>query len=332
MNIAEILRMILVDDLAEAIKAMLLLSKEQGLSRQQNMLFNLSGQFHSNERQLSEGTLSDEFYQRTRNRLRNSLKETLKEFPGWNNDILEQVNLDLAASPSAAGPTPAAPKSDGVTRILMLSANPSGTAALQLDKEYGRISARISEKSEPGQFLVRHKKAVTLTEFQDALIDEKPNIVHFSGHGEQDKAEVKTMVRRGFDLSDVPAEKKETDSGLLMFDEDKRDTLFVGSAVIRRIFKTMVERHKIDIRAVIFNACYSEAQARAVAEVVPYVIGTTWNVGDEAAIAFATGFYGGIARGQSIEDAWDFGVNQALAYGESEDLFALFKNGQKSSE
>lgn len=329
MNIAEILRLILTDDLAEAIKAMLTLAGEKKLSSQQNILFNLSGQYHGNERQRSEGTLSDEFYQRTRNRIRNSLKDTLKEFPGWSTDILEKVNLEIATGAAQPGPSAPPNPGDGITRILMLSANPTGTAALQLEKEFGRISARISEKAQPGQFIVKHKKAVNLTDFQDALIDEKPNIIHFSGHGERDKTEVKTLIRRGFDLAENPDQAQETDSGLLLMDEEKREPMFVGSAVIRRIFKSLIERNKVAVRAVIFNACYSEAQAQAVAEVVPYVIGTTWNVGDDAAIAFATGFYGGIARGQKIEDAWDNGVTQALAYGEPENLFALFVNGKK---
>ncbi len=353
MNIAEILRMILTDDLGEAIKAMLTLAGQKKLTSQQNILFNLSGQYHGNERQRNEGTLSDDFYQRTRNRIRNSLKETLKDFPGWSNDIVEKVNLELAtgstgtgSSGSSSGPAPesnaglggkstgagasASSTGDGATRILMLSANPTGTAGLQLEKEFGRISARISEKAQPGQFIVKHKKAVTLTDFQDALMDEKPNIVHFSGHGERDKGEVKSMIRRGFDLSENPEKEKGNDAGLLLMDEDKREPMFVSSAVIRRIFKSLIERNKVAIQAVIFNACYSEAQAQAVAEVVPYVIGTTWNVGDEAAIAFATGFYGGIARGQKIEDAWDSGVTQALAYNEPENLFALYMNGKKT--
>lgn len=42
-----------------------------------------------------------------------------------------------------------------------------------------------------------------------------------------------------------------------------------------------------DIRCVVLNGCYSEVQARAIAQHIPYVIGMNKAIRDKAAIALA---------------------------------------------
>ena len=51
------------------------------------------------------------------------------------------------------------------------------------------------------------------------------------------------------------------------------------------------------------------AQARAIADHIPYVVGMTRAIGDEAAIKFAVGFYDALGAGRSYEDAFLFGRN-----------------------
>ena len=91
----------------------------------------------------------------------------------------------------------------------------------------------------------------------------------------------------------------------------------------------MVERQKIPIEVVIFNACHSEEQARAVSEVGVSVIGTSHEIQDEAALAFSSGFYAAFSRGENIEDSLDWAINQVLIFGEPEDRFRLYRNGER---
>jgi hypothetical protein len=60
----------------------------------------------------------------------------------------------------------------------------------------------------------------------------------------------------------------------------------------------------------VLNACYSSAQAEAIAHHVAYVVGMSDAIGDDAAIAFSVGFYQAIGAGRSIEEAFDLGCTQ----------------------
>lgn len=258
--------------------------------------------------------------------------------------LLSDLN-DQDASPTGDAPTPVpaqAPKpqvpapdtaaDDGITKILFLASNPSDTAKLQLTTEHSRVSARLQEALEPEKFPLKFRQAVTPSEFAEYLFLEKPDIVHFSGHGDRKAPEVQSMIREsraGRTETTTTAAKQEEESGIFLLDEDKRHAHFVNTTFLKRTFKSIVQRQKIPIKVVVFNACHSSQQAEAISQIVPYVVGTSWSVGDQAATAFASGFYFGIAQGMDIEGAVDFGINQALAFNEPEDRFLLYKDGVK---
>jgi len=63
----------------------------------------------------------------------------------------------------------------------------------------------------------------------------------------------------------------------------------------------------INIRLVVLNACYSEVQAKAIAEVVDCVVGMKKEIGDEAAIIFAEYFYSALGYGRSVKQAFEQG-------------------------
>lgn len=238
-----------------------------------------------------------------------------------------------APAPTPVQPVPNAAVDDGITKILFLASNPSDTAKLQLTTEHSRVSARLQEALEPEKFPLKFRQAVTPSEFAEYLFLEKPDIVHFSGHGDRKAPEVQSMIQESragrTDTTAKSAAKQEEESGIFLLDEDKRHAHFVNTTFLKRTFKSMVQRQNIPIKAVVFNACHSSQQAEAISQIVPYVVGTSWSVGDKAATAFASGFYFGIAQGMDIEGAVDFGINQALAFNEPEDRFLLYKDGVK---
>jgi AAA-like domain len=73
-------------------------------------------------------------------------------------------------------------------------------------------------------------------------------------------------------------------------------------------------------RCVLLNACYSEVQARAIAQHIPYVIGMNQAIGDTAAREFAVGFYDALGAGRDIEFAYRFACNSIQMADIPEDL------------
>ncbi|NUN99707.1 MAG: CHAT domain-containing protein [Saprospiraceae bacterium] len=340
MTINDIRNLIRKGDLDKAIDALFMLADKLRDNDLSDNVTLQSSRYHKNEKDNNNGVVGSDFYARTRAQVTSALQSYLNDISDVNVTIDMPMPVSDTPAPTPApdnGTTPSTGNGggtgtdDGRTTILILASNPSGTGILQVETEHSRISSKIQESRRFDLFRILSKKAVTLSEFQEYLYDERPTIVHFSGHGEKSNPEVQDVIRRGLNLGgDTGQPAPQDDTGIILYDESKRNPFFVGTAVVKRIFKTMVERQGIPIKAVLFNSCYSEAQAQALATVVPYVIGTSWSVRDDAAIAFATGFYSGIARGEDIRSACDFGINQALAYGEPEERFVLYENGQKA--
>ena len=326
MNLVDIQKALILDEMADAITGMLAYDSDHNRGKLSNQIIHQSGRYHANEKSNNIGTISSENYNRTKNQLRHALQQLLNGFPGYGPEILKKAQ---AAGMDRTDSDPAPESEENIFKILMLTSNPSDTGKLQLEKEHSRISTQIQNSANSTDFPIRSRQAVTLSKFTEALLDEKPVIVHFSGHGEINTAAIKKAGSRGQGLDEDPPQQDST--GIILTSEDGRESHFVSTPVIKRAFRSMTQRYKIPIQAVIFNSCYSEAQAKALAELIPHVIGTTSSINDEAAIAFANGFYSFLSRTKNIEDAWDNGVTQAMGYNEPEERFIYFKNGEKVS-
>ncbi|MEM8611138.1 MAG: CHAT domain-containing protein, partial [Cyanobacteria bacterium P01_H01_bin.105] len=128
----------------------------------------------------------------------------------------------------------------------------------------------------------------------------QPQIVHFSGHG--------------------------TSDGALCFENQLGQAHPVAPDALTALFEQFADQ----VECVLLNACYSEAQAVAIAKHINYVIGMNQAIGDEAAIAFAIGFYQAIGAGRNIEEAHKLGCVQIRFHGTPEHLIpVLVKGGQR---
>lgn len=326
------------DYLEEAIELMLELVGKYGEgSSVENTLYNISGQYYSNEQGKRGSTITGEAYGTAKNRLRGNLSEILDDnfLEIDEEDIPEAYKRRLKESPKPPDPSTASEKaSNDGRKILVLSANPHTTDRLDINLE----RARIAEKLEKTDFVVVSRKGVTRSRFAELIYEEKPSIVHFSGHGEvRGSSETKESyvdVERGIgkpekNKSDHEPNQPENQAGIILMDDDLRNASFVKASRLKRTFKSLVHNQGIDIKAVIFNACYSEEQAKAISEVGISVIGTSSAIKDVAAIAFSSGFYYAIGKGESIEDALDWAINGVLDFDEPEDRFILYKDGKK---
>lgn len=164
------------------------------------------------------------------------------------------------------------------TKILFLSAIPTDTDRLRLDREVREIETALERARCRGQFEMIHKCAVRVDDLRRALLDHTPQIVHFSGHGAGEKG--------------------------LVFENDAGKMKLVRAESLARLFKSFAQ----DIQCVFLNACFSEIQADAIAQHIDYVIGMNQEMKDQAAIEFAKGFYDALAARRSIEDAFEIGL------------------------
>jgi hypothetical protein len=67
--------------------------------------------------------------------------------------------------------------------ILFLAANPKGTSPLRLDEEVRDIQEGLQRAVNRDQFSLYSRWAVRPRDIHRAMLDIKPQIVHFSGHG-----------------------------------------------------------------------------------------------------------------------------------------------------
>jgi len=186
-------------------------------------------------------------------------------------------------------------KSNDVKTILVLAANPKATSRLRLDEEVREIDDVLKRTRKREEFNLQVRWAVRIRDVSQALLDFKPQIVHFCGHGADD-------------------------NGLALEDETGR-LQYVSTAAIAELFELFSQR----IECVILNACYSETQANAISQHVSYTIGMNKAIGDKAAIEFAVGFYSALAAGESIDFAYKLGCNSIAMAGIIENLTPVLK-------
>jgi hypothetical protein len=158
--------------------------------------------------------------------------------------------------------------------ILFLAANPKDTARRRLDQELRDIGEGLQRAQKRDQFRLEQRMAARPRDIQRAMLDLNPQMIHFSGHGAGDEG--------------------------LAFEDESGKTKFVSGAALADLFSLFADQ----LNCVVLNGCYSDVQAKAIAQHIPYVIGMNKAIGDKAAIAFAVGFYDALGAGRDVEFAF----------------------------
>ncbi|MEM7761024.1 MAG: tetratricopeptide repeat protein, partial [Cyanobacteria bacterium P01_A01_bin.40] len=166
------------------------------------------------------------------------------------------------------------------TKILVFSSNPLDTKQLGLRREFRYIEEARKDSKNKHKFTVLRVVAATVNDLQREIMEEKPRIVHFCGHGLGEKG--------------------------LVWETQLGQRQPIGTQALAGLFELLANR----VECVIFNACYSQTQAAAIEQHINYVIGTKQAIRDDAAIAFSRGFYTALFSGKPIEDAYEFGKSQ----------------------
>lgn len=164
--------------------------------------------------------------------------------------------------------------------ILFLAANPSNTAWVRLGAESREIQNRLQQAAWRDRFKFEQCMAVTPVDLLQRLLDIRPQIVHFSGHG--------------------------TPLGALYLENQSGTAQPVQPEALAKLFEQFADH----VNCILLNACYTVSQAQAISRHISYVIGMQEAVGDDVATAFSTGFYQALGAGETIEVAYNLGCVQ----------------------
>ena len=166
-------------------------------------------------------------------------------------------------------------------KILVLVSNPKGTSNLNLLPEIRDLQEALQRSQHRERFTVEWRIAKHQADLRRYILDVKPSIIHFCGHG--------------------------TEQGLVL-EDDTGTAKVVANEVLTDLLRTFADR----IECVLLNACDSENLADALVQHLNYVIGMNQEVRDDAAIAFAEAFYDTLGAGESYERAFEVGKNAVM--------------------
>ncbi|MEH1850167.1 MAG: AAA family ATPase, partial [Nostoc sp.] len=176
-----------------------------------------------------------------------------------------------------------------VKTILILAANPTNSSRLRLDEEVREIDEGLRRANKREEFKLEQKWAVRSRDFYRAILDYRPQIVHFCGHG--------------------------TGQDGIVLDDETGQLALISADALGSMFSVFAN---IGVDCVLLNACYSLVQAEAISQHINYVIGMTQTVGDKAAVAFAVAFYDALAAGEEVEFAYELGCSQIIRFSQQQ--------------
>ena len=163
-------------------------------------------------------------------------------------------------------------------KVLFLSSNPCMDRPLDFGREVRGIVEAIRKAPDRDALDLVTEWAVRVGDLQGALLLHQPQIVHFSGHGEGER-------------------------GIVLEDECGEEHV-VDPQALKQLF-TILKR---SIRVVVLSACESLPAVEAFQGVIDYTIGMAAPITDLAAIHFSEAFYGALASGTTVREAFDLGV------------------------
>jgi hypothetical protein len=188
-------------------------------------------------------------------------------------------------------PAPFSPPALTVTpplKVLGMISSPAGLPGLDVEAERARLEEALRPHLDAGRVELRWLDDVSWTGVHDKLLEEEWHVLHFIGHG-------------GYDT--------ETDEGVLAFVGRNGRADYVPASRLA----DLLDEAEPTPRLVVLNSCQSGASgtldlfsgtAAALAHSgIHAVAAMQYSISDDAAIAFARGFYKALAHGRGIDEA-----------------------------
>ena len=175
--------------------------------------------------------------------------------------------------------------------ILFLAADPTGTDEFALGRQARAIQEELERTEWRDRFELVTRWAPTPLDLLRELRKIKPMVVHFAGSGQQaaNHRPGQGLVGDRF--------------GGLFFRGTDGTPRFVASTALQEMFDAAGK----SVRLVVLNGCFSELQAEALLLHVDCVVGTRGTVAPTSAMAYASGFFGGLGDCESVETAHKHG-------------------------
>jgi len=182
-------------------------------------------------------------------------------------------------------------------RLLVLASNPEDAAALNLGEEVREIYSELQQRIGEGLFAIEQIWAVTFGDFQEALFNFRPHIIHYTGFG--------------------------SEQGLVFEGTSGRATT-VGTSSLVKLVKVFGQ----GCECFLINADNTISLAELMSRLVGFAIGMSSAITDQAAVAFSTGFYRAISMDLPFDVAFHSGCLEIQQRGMPEDQIpTLFKDG-----
>jgi len=158
-------------------------------------------------------------------------------------------------------------------KILVIAANPSGTALLTTGEELRAINAALSISQIADKVSLLSAQAASADDLLGALHQHQPTVLHISAHANK--------------------------QGELLFQQPGGLPQPVAADSLCRILGLGWPQ----LQLVVLNACYSAPLADAIAAHVPGVVGMQEEIKNRDAVVFAWGLYRALGYGRSVGDA-----------------------------
>ncbi|MCH9741393.1 MAG: CHAT domain-containing protein [Epsilonproteobacteria bacterium] len=158
-------------------------------------------------------------------------------------------------------------------KILFLLSAPHQD--LSLDEGYRTIERAIQRNSSKDTLQLIPKLSTRIEDLVEALNQEQPDIIHFSGHGNS--------------------------KGELIFTGDDVDNNAISSKVLANLFKVTSN----NVKLIFLDACHSNVQAETLNSEIDYVIGMSGFISEEVATTFASNFYASFASKRTVKEAFE---------------------------
>ncbi len=188
-------------------------------------------------------------------------------------------------SPTAASPPtasePATSARSGRLWALLVTANPERTARLRLGRELRIIGEAIQRSHYRDSLRLEILTAATATDLRRALLDHPYDVVHISGHGEQDS---------------------------LILEDDRGIATTVSASSLAKLVSRYAQPSG-PLRCLLLNACWSRTIGEDASMRVPFVIAMDGPVDDRGILEFSRGFYDALGAGRDVPEAYAEGCN-----------------------
>jgi len=185
-------------------------------------------------------------------------------------------------------------------KILILAANPTNTGRIRADEEVKKIEEGIKKSKFRESIEIKVKWAITIEDLSNALLEEKPDILHFTGHGAGNNSNEYISGNRDINLNF----ENKTNKGCLIIETNDGTSRFLEPEKVA----DLISMYKNNIKCIVLNACHSQYQAELFVQNINYAIGMKKAILDKSAIVFSVAFYEAIANGENIPFAFDYSI------------------------